>query len=130
MVEGLTCFRVDIRQEQKSTAVPAAVGFLFYGVRSLCFCVVVTLDNNIWNRQFLKIIVLRMFAMEPTAAVGSRNAFAHLLSAEKTLKLFNAVAERIRLVNPVWDPSSRTDRFAELTFNLVPNLLHIIPDGA
>ena len=32
MVEGLTCFRVDIRQKEKSTVVPFAVDFLFYEV--------------------------------------------------------------------------------------------------
>jgi len=32
MVEGLTCFRVDISQKEKSMVVPAAVDFLFYGV--------------------------------------------------------------------------------------------------
>jgi len=31
MVEGLTCFRVDISQIQKSMVVCAAVDFLFYG---------------------------------------------------------------------------------------------------
>jgi len=31
MVEGLICFRVDISQKEKSTVVPAAVDFLFYG---------------------------------------------------------------------------------------------------
>ncbi len=32
MVEGLTCFRVDISQIEKSTVVLAAVDFSFYGV--------------------------------------------------------------------------------------------------
>jgi hypothetical protein len=32
MVEGLTCFRVDISQKEKSMVVSAAVDFLSYGV--------------------------------------------------------------------------------------------------
>jgi len=60
----------------------------------------------------------RLFVMKLTAAVGSRNTFNYLLGPEKTLELCNTVAKRIGLANPPWDPSSRTDRFAELTFNL------------
>ena len=60
----------------------------------------------------------RLFVMKLTAAVGSRNTFAYLLGVEKTLEFCNAVAKRVDLTNPPWDPSSRTDRFAELTFNL------------
>ena len=32
MVEGLACFRIGIRHKGKSTVVPAAVDFLFFGV--------------------------------------------------------------------------------------------------
>jgi len=60
----------------------------------------------------------RLFVMKLTAAVGSRNTFVYLLGVEKTLELCNTVAKRIGLANPVWDPTHRTDRFAELTFNL------------
>ena len=66
----------------------------------------------------LKEMEKRLFLMKLTAAVGARNTFAYLLGVEKTLELCNAVSKRIGLVNPVWDLSARTDRFAELTSTL------------
>jgi len=60
----------------------------------------------------------RLFVIKLTAAMGTRNTFAYLLGVEKTEELCQRIAERVGLPYPVWDPTSRFDRFSELAFNL------------
>ena len=47
MVEGLTCFRVDISHKKKSMVVLATVDFLFYGVYCQCHCEPEAKQSNI-----------------------------------------------------------------------------------
>ena len=60
MVEGLTCFRVDISQKEESMVVLAAVGFLFYeGLDSTLLSSAVLLIyiyNQRYNQRSIKYV--------------------------------------------------------------------------
>jgi len=66
----------------------------------------------------MKEIAPRLFRAKLTAAVGTRNTWVYLFGVEKTQQLVKNVCKRMGLDNPPIDIATRTDRLAEVAFEL------------
>jgi len=66
----------------------------------------------------MKEIAPRLFRAKLTAAVGTRNTWVYLFGVEKTRRLVKNVCKRVGLDNPPIDIATRTDRLAEIAFEL------------
>lgn len=63
-------------------------------------------------------IAKRLFRAKLTAAVGTRNTWVYLFGVKKTHQLVENVTKRVGLENPPIDIATRTDRLAEIGFEL------------
>jgi adenylosuccinate lyase len=109
---------IDKAQQYKTTvmmgrthgqhAVPITFGFLIgtwlYEIRD--------------HIERVKEMAQRMFRCKLTAAAGTRNTWVYLFGVEKTNQMVTNVAQRMGLDNPPIDIGTRSDRIAEIGFEL------------